>query len=345
VCGANKEKAVRSNPESLRHRQGLPGFQAATSRVTTQEFNAECVRKLQAAKFADRVAIIGSGPSLPFVAGVKKITAAMKDACGVEPLPGEMSWDFFERAFRKNADGYYGVIEQHFEAEVPNWEARAYRHLGHIPFRSYVTFNYDPQLPSIFRERHPNDYQGLFSVYPSANGDDGTVAQASDLGGHKQRLVAAHGYADPQNGQWARQVILKTSDYDLHYTSPVTRRFLLNWWKNLLATWPCVIIGASMKEPGIYNVVKALERDANPLLKKQDHIHLLDVSFEENPAEYPVGGVTLGAFRQIPYHPEDSKFTGLLRVLAPFSGIPFGTPSPGVIEVRPIAVGDSYDFK
>jgi len=55
--------------------------------VTPDEFNAGCVRDLEAAKLRQRVVVVGSGPSSPFIASIgellKRLTEAINSARGV----------------------------------------------------------------------------------------------------------------------------------------------------------------------------------------------------------------------------------------------------------------------
>ena len=180
--------------------------------MAPEEFNQECIQKLEAANFRKRIAVIGSGPSSPFIAPLRTLIQELEARCGVVREANEYFWTYCSRAHAANEAAYYQVITESF-GSLPHWDARAYRHLVTIGFQSYVTFNYDNQLPSAFKECHPGAFFELFSVYPPPNGQ--LTAVAADLCGHKKRLVAIHGYCDVNNPEWARQIILKTADSDL----------------------------------------------------------------------------------------------------------------------------------
>jgi hypothetical protein len=306
--------------------------------VTADQFNQECVAKLEAAQFRNRIAVIGSGPSISFVTSLPSFVKKMEERCGLKWDEKEHFSSFFERAYIANEDVYYGAIEESF-GNPPHCDVRTYRHLVKIGFRSYVTFNYDNQLPSAFRECYssPED----FSVYPPANGQ--STAVAADLG-HKKRLVAIHGYCDAKNPNWVRQIILKTSDYDRHYVNADTNRFLFNWWKDVLAAHPCVFIGTSLEEPGLAGVVKYLLKDENQNFQNHGHIHLKDTQRSPEPPYYPPNGTTFSAFRQILFDPIDDRFTGLLKVLEYFSGISIENPSPGMAAPSAITATNKSDF-
>ncbi len=272
--------------------------------------------------------------------GALKIELAR--ACAITEIPGEHPWDFCERAFQANGNAYYTAIQASFDTEAPLWDARAYKHLVQIPFKSYVTPNYDTQLPRAFSDKYPNIVD-LFSVYPGSSGDGIGTAQPADLE-HKRRLVAIHGYADPNNPEWPKQIILKTSDYNDHYAASRTSRYLFNWWKNLLIHLPCVFIGMSLKEPGLHRVIEELRKDGNPKLESLNHIHLVSAVRSENDPNHQLLTPTFGVFQKIAYDQIDQRHSGLLNVLSEFSKIPTKDPSPGLTQVRPISLNDRFDF-
>jgi hypothetical protein len=308
--------------------------------VTPDEFNAECARQLEKAKFAERIAVIGSGPSTAFIAPLASLVKDLETHCGVAKQADEYFWNYCSRACAANEPAYYGVIAKSY-GSPSHLESRAYQHLIAINFPSYVTFNYDDQLPNAFRQKHGANFQQLFSVYPPRNGQ--TTAALADLLGHKQRLVAVHGYCDPQNVDWAHQIILKTEDYDRHYASAETGSFLFNWWKNLLTVRPCVFMGTSLQEPGLSHVVAYLDRDKNPQVRELDHIHLKDCRPSDQ-GQYPPPEQSLGVFRQILFDRVDDRFMGLLRVLSHFSHIATENPSPGMPVPNSITQLDKFPF-
>jgi hypothetical protein len=310
--------------------------------LTASEFNKRGIAELETASFRNRIVVIGSGPSSPYIAPVTAFSSELETHCGIVKGVDDYFWDFCERACSANPTAYYDVVSRCYGTGVPHWDARAYAHLLGIGFKSYVTLNYDDQLPRAFRDAHPDDFGDLFSVYPPRDGLQ--AAQPCDLCGHKRRLVAVHGYSDRANPDWARQIILKTSDYDLHYTSPGKNRFLYNWWKNLLTAHPCAFVGTSLREPGLSRVVEDLIKDGNTAFEQLDHIHLIDFPRLVDPPYYGPAGRTLRAFKQIPFDKLDSRFSGLLDILSHFSNIPIDSPSPGMAAPKPITVGDKYDF-
>src|ERR1039458_1842919 len=129
-----------------------------------------------------------------------------------------------------------------------------------MPFVSFVTLNYEDQLPSAFRTKFPKDFGGRFSVYPTKP----HLRLAIPCEFHRQHLVAIHGYRDKNSQDWPKDIILKTNDYNYHYVSHEAGQRLFSWWMDLLTLHPCIFIGTSLSEPGIGSVVKYLVEDQNP---------------------------------------------------------------------------------
>jgi hypothetical protein len=295
--------------------------------------------------FQDRVAVIGSGPSCPFVTPLEDLVKRLEKSCHVRKTSSEYHWDFCERAYAKNATKYFEEIQRSF-GNTPEWDARAYKHLVAINFRSYVTFNYDDQLPNAFRTKLGPEFSDSFRVYPARNTEKFFLP--SDLVGHKPRLAAIHGYKNDADSLWHKKLILRVSDYNEHYgdgTRPDgTSRFpeLYGWWHTLLTTQPCVFIGISLREPGLHNVITDLVKDENPALKEQSHIHLKHTERMPESPFYESPGTSLFVIRQVLYDKVDTNFTGLLDVLSAFSNIPAGRPVPKMPKRTPIAINCKY---
>jgi hypothetical protein len=336
---------------------GVLGWQIAIERVTIphyqqyvspEQFNARCVADLEAAGLREGkyVAVVGAGPSSPYIPSVGALVKRMSAACVVEQQGGQPVWDFFEEAFRKDDAEYCRVIRESL-GDTPYWDARAYAHIVAMPFRSFVTFNYEDQMPCAFRNRYPDTYRELFSVYPPRPQVD--LADPVDLF-HKQRLVAIHGYRDKANADWPRHIVLKRSDYNFHYFSPETGFRLRAWWKEMLTRHPCLFIGTSLSEPGIERVINWLVGDQNPEFARFRHLHLKDTrplnrqnddGADEN--LYPDAVRPFGVIDQLRYDPRE-KFAGLLDVLAPFSNLPVEDPEPGMPAPQEITPTESPHF-
>jgi hypothetical protein len=315
--------------------------------VTPTELNNLCIQELVTAGLKDGkyVAIVGAGPSSPYIPSVKELIKSMGAACGVIEQPSQPTCEFFEAAFNQNEQEYCRVIRESF-GMTPYWDSRTYAQIIAMPFVSFVTLNYEDQLPSAFRSKFPKDYRGRFSVYPIKPG----LRLAMPCEFHRQHLVAIHGYRDKNNQDWPREIILKTSDYNYHYVSHEANQRLFSWWMELLTLHPCIFIGTSLSEPGVRLVVKHLVEDQNPMFRQWQHLHLIDV--ESTKAQngqpqvpiYPTPSKTFGVIRQLFYDRVDAQFTGLLNILTSFSGLPTDDPEPGLPAPKPITLTSTPEF-
>jgi hypothetical protein len=307
---------------------------------TPDEFNVECIRDLEAAKLTERVVVVGSGPSSPFITSIEELINRLERQCRKRTKEGEYHWDFCDRARTANPKKYYQTIKQTFE-NLPAWTADVYRHLVKINFKGYVTLNYDDQLPKEFRAQHGNDSSDRFSVYPHADGSSNGTARAIEFHKPSPSLVAIHGYCDPGNRNWHKQVILSGDDYHRHYFSKETSQFLFHWWSELLTSRSCIFIGTSLREPGLLRVVEELKKDLMPRLVDLDHIHLVGTDDVAEVAQ----AKSLGVFRKTRYHRKDARFSGLSSVLSHFSRLPTDTPRPAAPVQREIGVINEKDFQ
>ena len=316
--------------------------------MTPTELNDLCVRKLGAAGLRDKkyVAVVGAGPSLAFIPSVDNLIAEMAKACGVAHRIDQPTWEFFEAAFANNEQEYCRVIRNSL-GMTPYWDSRVYAQIVAMPFISFVTFNYEDQLPHAFRAKYQKDYSQRFSAYPIRPNKG--WADPSDF--FEQHLVAIHGYRDKNDDDWPKKIILKFSDYRDHYISDHTGRPLFYWWKQLLTSYPCLFIGTSLREPGIESVVKFLMRQQNPKFLKLEHLHLAPVSPITNQngqasadPQYPPADKTFGCIDKIQYDKIDARYTGLLKILEVFSGLPFEDPEPGMPAPEPITLTNQSEF-
>lgn len=306
--------------------------------MTPAELNQCCIDRLSAAGLETRVAVIGSGLSNPYIVPLAKLQKKLGKSCRVTARPGTEFWDFAEEAFRNDPRKYFRILRKTFD-DTPHWTAKAYRYLVSIPFRGFATLNYDDQLPSEFRAR--NGDRG-FSVYPSKDGQ--VLANPVEFLSPTKRLVALHGYCDPSNPEWEKQLILKRSDYNLHYFQNPSYT-LLQWWGTLLLSIPCVFIGTSLREPGLHRVMDHFREDYRTRLVSMNHLHLVGVRRDRKKRTYEPPGKPFEVIDQIQFDPIDRKFTGLLSILAALSDLQLDRPSPKAAAPKPISVTDKFDFK
>lgn len=305
--------------------------------MTAREYNQRCADELKRHDFTNRVAVVGSGLSNRLFASIKELGKAMEGPCGVKRTDGEPFWDFFDRAFSGNQEEYHRIIKESFGDTRP-WDAYAYWHLVNIPFRSFVTLNFDDQLPRAYQRTRKEPPDVLFSAYPGQ-----CICLPPGLSGPKQRLVAVHGCRNEGDPEWNKKLILKRADYAEHYywKDGDTPPFLYLWWYWLLTTQRCVFIGTSLEEIGLANVVFDINENGNEAIRDL-HIHL--VATEANPPSYAeADGYSLRVIKQIRYDKMDDEYSGLISVLSCFSGQPETSPVPRS-ELKPHSMEDSYDF-
>jgi hypothetical protein len=175
--------------------------------------------------FTNRVAVVGSGLSHRLFASIGELANKMEGPCGITLLEGEKFWDFFDRAYNSNPDEYHRVIKESFGI-TQAWDARAYWHIANIPFKSFVTLNFDDQLPLAY-QRTRNGAETLFSAYPAQ-----CICLPPALFGPPQRLVAVHGYRNENDPTWNKKLILRAADYKEHYYWDDGEHppFLYLWW-------------------------------------------------------------------------------------------------------------------
>lgn len=311
------------------------------------ELNEECIAQLEKAGVRRRryVAVVGAGPSSPVMPAGAKLREQIAAACGLDADDPRPFWDFFEDAKVKNQDAFCTIINDQFQ-DRPFLGIEAYEHIVSIPFKSFITLNYDSCLPKAFAADTGGKWEELFSIYPMRRRPDGTaigLASAVDLG-HKRRLVAVHGYRDPNDPFWPiSKIVLTRTDYERHYIAPETGSYLGQWWKGVLSLHDCLFIGTSLQEPGLKSVVDYLVKDGNPDFRQRRHLHLKDVSLRRSIQsggrlvdDYPAQEMSLGFIPQIRFDPKN-HFSGLIEILSHFSGKNSQTEfEPGMPALGPI---------
>jgi hypothetical protein len=307
--------------------------------VTPDDLNEECVQQLVNARLETRVAVVGSGPSSPYIAPIDALEKLLCSACGIAKSPKENFWAFCERAHNANPPEYFRVLRETYE-DTPYWSARVYRHLLRMPFMGYATFSYDNQLPFEFRDRYPKTFADYFSVYPPRAGQ--TYSSPQEFLDPPPRLVALHGYCDPDNDIWEREAILRESDYNQHYIDNPARLF--DWWRDMLLGIPCLFIGTSLKEPGLFKVVEYLLRQHNDRLLKMGHLHLVSATPDYKTGVYDAPETSLSVIEQVQYDRKDERYTGLVEVLSRISGLPVDPPSPRSPAPSRITATDTLEF-
>ncbi len=307
--------------------------------MTSNEFNTICIETLRSSKLAERVAVIGSGPSSPYIAPNEQLKKILCSSCGVRQKSEEEFWVLAERAYDKKPDKYAQAIKDTFE-DTPHWQSRTYTYIADLNVVGFVTLNYDDQLPHACRIQMKSAFEKGFTVHPGRDGQ--THAMPSDFSGPNKQVIALHGYCDPNDPHWENNVILRTSDYNKYYiNNPCV---LFHWWKIMLTTMPCLFLGTSLKEPGLYRVIEHLLKNDRDRLLSNKHLHLKSCTFDDKLKKYPNPGKSLSVIDQVLYDQVDSKHSGLIEILGSLTGLPTDRPSPRSPGPDLIRATDTFDY-
>lgn len=166
--------------------------------------NAQCVELLKHLPLQEMIIVTGAGPSSPGCCTTKELVDAVAAACRI-PSPPDLTQlaEFYQSAHDANADHYYATIKDKFSPPFVA-EPKLYRLLVAVGFRGYITFDYEDLLPqAMLKSRGSLD--GQFTYYPQPK-----MFRPYDL--HSQRLVAIHGFADPNALEWEKKLVLKTAE-------------------------------------------------------------------------------------------------------------------------------------
>jgi hypothetical protein len=280
--------------------------------------NVDCVEALRGLPLRDMIVVAGAGLSAPGCCMTGELVKALVAACR---CPQPTDWNrldaFYQIAHDTDPLQYYATLRQKFSPPFVA-DPRIYTLLAAVEFRAYITWDYDDLFPqAMLKSRGSLD--GQFTYYPQQH-----MFFPYDL--HSQRLVASHGFADANTPEWERKLVLKTSDYETAYT--LNRNVdgtggLLGWWCQILSTVSCLFIGTSLNEAGISSAIDYLIKDSNAPFRGQQHVCLspLTIDFAKD-QHAPALDPLFKAIRALPYHPEDERHRGLLRVWQEVTGIP-----------------------
>lgn len=308
--------------------------------MTPDEFNASCIQELFKVNLRERVAVVGSGPSIPYICPSKELQDRLCVACEVTKQESEEFWDLAQRAYDRKPTEYYRIIHDCY-SNTPHWQAKTYTHIASLPVLGFATLNYDDQLPSACRDIMKDAFMHGFTVYPPR--PDQTYASPIDFRGPYKQIIALHGYSDPEHPDWEKNLIFKRSDYNQHYTEPPPYP-LFDWWRTMLLVNPCIFMGTSLREPGLLRVFQHLQSKNPEKLAEMGHMHLVDCTPNSETGIYPESQRPFGVIKQIQYDPIDRRHTGLIKILGEFSGLPTGPPSPRAPGPALIGATDTLEF-
>jgi hypothetical protein len=187
-------------------------------------------------------AFIGSGLSIGVYPAWGELVLSLCNRCAVpvpdsaDPSKVETLMDLADKAWANDATTYHRVLAETF-GRLPTTTRRAYDLLMQLPFRGYITTNFDPLLADLCR-RHPDRCQDV-RVYPGLEADFGA-----------SRAFYLHGYVPPGAAPTDHRLVLGKSQFEHAYESSTLRSFL----EQLLTFHPVVFIGASLGEPALHKV-------------------------------------------------------------------------------------------
>ena len=191
------------------------------------------------------IAWVGSGLSKSEdYPGWSDLVDRLCSVCGIEP-PIEKSSDQFmiksDECKKKNFDAYQKTLKDTYSKQ-PYITREAFPLLMRLPFKAYVTTNFDPLLSNAA----VNLNKGTVFSYPQLN--------AGNLGDQvEQPIFHIHGHAQHLGQQSDDYLVLSRSEFDKAYTNPgIVKDFL----KSLLTQHHILFIGCELKEAYIYEVFR-----------------------------------------------------------------------------------------
>jgi hypothetical protein len=189
-------------------------------------------------------AFIGSGLStgMGLYPSWKDLILRLCNRCSV-PIPdsadlsnAETLMDLADEALASDAPTYHRVLAETF-GTLPPTTRRTYNLLMQLPFKGYVTTNFDPLLADMCR-LSPGRCSDV-RVYPSLEADFS-----------ERRVFYMHGYVPDGADPIDHRLVLGKTQFDYAYGSTTLRSFL----EQLLTYHPVVFIGARLREPSLHRV-------------------------------------------------------------------------------------------
>jgi hypothetical protein len=168
--------------------------------------------------------------------------------CGVTPLSNleeespDKLIDKAELCKKKDIDVYHNTLANLFGGRPVNTRF-AYRDLMRLPFKAYVTTNFDPLLSETdVREEYDKLY--YYPKFPSELGNS-------------HPIVYLHGHARPDNQATGENLILARSDFDEAYGDIGTVKFYLT---HIFTYYSFLFLGCSLTEPVISKVFQQVQK-------------------------------------------------------------------------------------
>ncbi|MCE9545133.1 MAG: SIR2 family protein [Planctomycetia bacterium] len=188
-------------------------------------------------EFERCIAFVGSGPSVPIYGTWLELTRHLCHGCGISvELNGESSAETLQSAAQSareaNPGVYFQLLGDHFGKVTqtnPNYDL-----LMRIPFKSYVTLNFDPLLAQ--ESQKPEHRCCGVMTYPDLD--------RANIG--RRAVYYAHGLI--REGEYPNEdsLVLCKSDFDRAYAD---NGWLLTFLIPTLAKEQVCFVGCRLKEP------------------------------------------------------------------------------------------------
>lgn len=266
---------------------------------------AELTRRVTGGQCA---AFVGAGLSMDVYPGWDSLTSQLCDRCGVtirHNAEGKALSNTVLAQMAKRADAaiYNKSLRDIFRHEEPS-----HRHhlLARIPFRYYLTTNYDYRLAS--------------AIQVTGGGEPGLhwYPDLLVLGLTPRDIVCLHGKIDPASSADPR-IVLAQDDYDAAYDSSSPSTSLWTFLAQLLPMTSICFIGCSLDDQSLQGVFRVCAahcdriRSAGHPLQSRWYV-LLDQNAELTDG-WETCGVTI-----VRYEKQDDRHKGLVGILDHWAG-------------------------
>lgn len=216
----------------------------------------------------------------------KETVKKLCDKCGVTLLsePEEESSDKLidkaEECKKADINTYHNTLADLFGGQ-PVDTRLAYQYLMKLPFKAYITTNFDPLLSEAGAIE---EYDNLY-YYPKF---------PPELG-NSHPIVYLHGHARPDNQAMGDNLILARSDFDEAYEDVGTAKYFLI---NIFTYYSFLFLGCSLTEPVMYEVFQKVH-NIHALIKKKCNGASLPQRYIMLPKQMPVSELSAEEIEQV----------------------------------------------
>jgi hypothetical protein len=300
-----------------------------------QVFNNDpsAARLTQLVKSREVVVFIGSGLSTGAYPAWHELVLSLCKRCGVAspgPLNSSTAVDVLIRlagdAQKADEDAYLKALQESFAKQI-HIKKKEYELLMALPFRSYVTINFDPLLAD--EKNRPEYRDRMLIAYP--------YAPTKYLG--SQNLFYIHGYMRPGQRPTSTSIVLTPETFRKAYADDDA--ILATFWDVLLTEHCVLFVASGLREPELQLAIKRSQKKRSSMVQRGEKpppLFILRPAFflqddaletrERDHAREQQEQSELAALdiRIVRYDMKDTEHTGLLEVLE------FWNPPPTMNE-------------